>query len=148
MVRKIIERGRVMKVSQVALALTAGWLVLSSLASPVSAQNQDIEAKLAGLDERIEAGRQAWGVPGMAVAVVYQDQVIHAEGYGVLRQSESARANADTLFGVASTTKAMTAATLAMLVDEGKLDWDDKVIDYLPWFQRSEERRVGKECRS
>lgn len=124
-----------MKVSQVALALTAGWLVLSSLASPVSAQNQDIEAKLAGLDERIEAGRQAWGVPGMAVAVVYQDQVIHAEGYGLLRQSESGRVNADTLFGVASTTKAMTAATLAMLVDEGKLDWDDKVIDYLPWFQ-------------
>src|SRR5690554_1630911 len=135
MVRKIIERGRVMKVSQVALALTAGWLVLSSLASPVSAQNQDIEAKLAGLDERIEAGRQAWGVPGMALAVVYQDQVIHAEGYGALRQSESARANADTLFGVASTTRAMPAATLAMLVDEGKLDWDDKVIDYVPWFQ-------------
>ncbi|MCL4410699.1 MAG: serine hydrolase [Gammaproteobacteria bacterium] len=90
---------------------------------------------LAGLKEQIEQGRLDWGVPGMAVAIVHRDQVIHAEGYGVLRQSEAAAVNADTLFGVASTTKAMTAAALAMLVDEGKLDWDDKVIDYLPWFQ-------------
>ncbi|MCL5255380.1 MAG: serine hydrolase [Gammaproteobacteria bacterium] len=107
----------------------------ASASTSAAATAQAVADPLAGLREQIEQGRKDWGIPGMAVAIVHNDQIIHAEGYGVLRQSETATVNADTLFGVASTTKAMTAATLAMLVDEGKLDWDDKVIDYLPWFQ-------------
>ncbi|WP_194756437.1 serine hydrolase [Aliidiomarina indica] len=98
-------------------------------------QTSSAQTTLADLHDYIEAGRQQWGIPGMAVAVVHNDEIIHLQGYGVLKQGESTPVDGDTLFGVASTSKAMTAATLAMLVDEGKLDWDDRVIDHLPWFQ-------------
>ena len=58
-----------------------------------------------------------------------------AKGYGVTEIGKSAPANEHTRFAIGSTTKAMTVAALAMLVDEGKLKWDDRVIDYFPDFQ-------------
>lgn len=125
---------------QKSFTLLIAGLMLASMnlacaSTDAAAQDQAIEATLADLHEYIEAGREQWGIPGMAVAIVHKDELIHLRGYGVLKQGESATVDGDTLFGVASTSKAMTAATLAMLVDEGKLDWDDRVIDHLPWFQ-------------
>ena len=117
--------------SQVACASSAA--MNSETAAVIEA-----DARLQGLHEHLEATRAEWGIPGVGVAVVYQDQIIHMSGYGVLKQSESATVNPDTLFGVASTSKAMTAATLAMLVDEGKISWDDRVVDHLPWFELSD----------
>ncbi|MCI0573757.1 MAG: serine hydrolase [Myxococcaceae bacterium] len=61
--------------------------------------------------------------------------VVLAKGYGVRRLGEAARVTPDTLFGIASNSKAFTAAALAMLVDEGRLQWDDRVVDHLPAFQ-------------
>lgn len=87
-----------------------------------------------GFDARVEALRQAAGTPGLAIAIVENDRVTLARGYGV-RSLGGAKVDADTLFMNGSTGKAMTVAALATLVDAGKLDWDDKVTDRLPGFQ-------------
>jgi CubicO group peptidase (beta-lactamase class C family) len=78
---------------------------------------------------------RAFDVPGVAVAVVKNGDVILSKGYGVRKMGEPARVDEHTLFGIGSNTKAFTTAALAMLVDEGKIAWDDPVISRLPWFQ-------------
>ncbi len=78
---------------------------------------------------------EAWEVPGLAVGVVVGDSVVLARGYGVTRLGGDERVDAHTLFAIASTTKAFTAASLALLVDEGTLSWDDPVTRHLPWFR-------------
>ena len=83
------------------------------------------------------AGRvlKEFEVPGMAIAVVKDGRVVVARGYGVRELGKSPPVDAGTLFGIASNTKAFTSALLAMLVDEGKIAWDDPVIKYLAGFQ-------------
>jgi CubicO group peptidase (beta-lactamase class C family) len=87
------------------------------------------------VDPVVERARQAFEVPGIAVAVVKDGRVVLAKGYGVRKLGESAPVTPRTLFRIASNTKSFTAALLAMLVDEGKLRWDDRVIDHMPAFQ-------------
>jgi CubicO group peptidase (beta-lactamase class C family) len=87
------------------------------------------------LDARVEQVRKAAGVPGMAVAIVEQGKVTHARGYGVRKLGTRARVDADTIFPTGSTGKAFTTAALAVLVDEGRIDWDDPVIEHMPWFR-------------
>lgn len=106
--------------------LLAAGLLLATVASagvPV-----DLEA-------RIQAGMQTDGLPGMAVAIVEDGKPVFAKGFGVRRLGAFEPIDADTLFVIGSTTKAFTAAALAVLVDQGKIGWDDKVIDHLPGFQ-------------
>src|SRR5450432_1287463 len=98
---------------------------------PPGAQPKDIDR----LAERI---LQKFAVPGMAVAIVKDGKVLFAKGYGVREAGKPDKVDADTLFGIGSNTKAFTVAALAMLVDEGKLNWDDKVIDRLPSFRLSD----------
>ena len=74
-------------------------------------------------------------VPGVAVAIVKDRKVLLAKGYGVRKIGEPAKVDEHTLFGIASNTKAFTTAALAMLVDEGKIQWDDRVFERLPGFQ-------------
>lgn len=74
-------------------------------------------------------------VPGIAVAVVKDGKVVLANGYGLKKVGEASPVTADTIFAIASNTKAFTTAALAMLVEEGKLQWDDRVVDHLPGFQ-------------
>jgi CubicO group peptidase (beta-lactamase class C family) len=74
-------------------------------------------------------------VPGVVIGVVKDGQVVHAAGYGVRELGQPGSVDTQTLFRVASLTKGMTTAALAILVDEGKLDWDDKVVDHIPDFQ-------------
>ena len=76
-------------------------------------------------------------VPGMAVAVVQDGVVILAKGYGVKTLGRPEPVTARTPFAIASNSKLFTASALGMLVDEGKLHWDDRVIDHLPWFRMS-----------
>ena len=78
---------------------------------------------------------QAFDVPGLAVAVVKDGQVVLAKGYGVRSLAPQEPVDANTLFGITSCTKAFTAAALGLHVDESKLRWDDKVTKYLPEFQ-------------
>ena len=71
----------------------------------------------------------------MAVAVVKDGKVVYAKGFGVRRLGSPDKVDANTLFQIGSTTKAMTVAALATLVDQGKLKWDGPVRDYMPSFQ-------------
>ena len=81
---------------------------------------------------------QDWRAPGLAVAVVKDGEVVFSKGYGVRELGKPATVDAHTLFAIGSTTKAMTAALVGMLVDEKKLAWDDPVTKHLPWFQLSD----------
>jgi CubicO group peptidase (beta-lactamase class C family) len=87
---------------------------------------------LAAFDKYVTQAARDWHVPGLAIAVVKDDSLVFARGYGVLDLAKPTRVNEHTRFAIGSTTKAMTSAALGMLVDEGKLRWDDRVIDYLP----------------
>jgi CubicO group peptidase (beta-lactamase class C family) len=102
------------------------------LAAPAPTAAQP--APLAGLDAYVERAMTAWEVPGLALAVVRGDSVLHARGYGVTRLGDSEAVDEHTLFAIASTTKAFTSAALASLVDEGRLAWDDPVTRHLPGF--------------
>jgi CubicO group peptidase (beta-lactamase class C family) len=78
---------------------------------------------------------QEFSVPGLAIGVVKDGRLVFAKGYGARELGHKAPVDADTLFAIGSNTKEFTAASLAILVDEGKLHWDDRVIDYLPDFR-------------
>ncbi|TVQ39753.1 MAG: serine hydrolase [Wenzhouxiangella sp.] len=93
---------------------------------------------LAGLADWVDAERERWGIPGLAVAIVQGDEVLLAQGFGYLDLDRSRPVDADTQFGIASLSKAMTATALGILVDEGLLNWDDRVVDHLPGFSLSD----------
>ena len=95
-------------------------------------------APLAGFDESVAKAVRDWSATGLAVAVVKDGSVVFSKGYGVRELGKPDAVDADTLFAIGSTTKAMTAALVGMLVDEKKLAWDDPVIKHLPWFQLSD----------
>jgi CubicO group peptidase (beta-lactamase class C family) len=101
------------------------------LATFVRAQSIDPAA----VDRIAGEAMTAWHAPGIAVAVVVDDKVVLAKGYGTADIAAKKPLTADTLFEIASTTKAFTATAMAMLVDEKKLDWDDPVRKHLPWFR-------------
>ena len=86
-------------------------------------------------DQYVEKAMKEWEVPGLAIAVVKDDRIVFAKGYGVREFGGTAAVNEKTLFAIGSSSKAFTAATVAMLVDEGKIKWDDPVTKYLPGFQ-------------
>ena len=112
----------------------ARWFVVGfsvALALPAAADPLSTDQ----IDALAERARLTFQVPGMAVAVVKDDQVVHARGYGVRSLRSGLKVDEHTLFGIASNTKAYTAAALAMLVDEGRLHWNDRVIDHLPAFR-------------
>ena len=107
----------------VALALT--------LAGPLPAQ----QGLLKGLDAYVAQALKDWEAPGLAIAVVRHDSVVFARGYGVRELGKAETVDANTIFAIGSTSKAFTAALLGMLVDQGRIRWDDPVTRYLPGFQ-------------
>ncbi|HWZ62549.1 MAG TPA: serine hydrolase [Steroidobacteraceae bacterium] len=86
-------------------------------------------------EQRVEVARQSVGVPGLAIAIVENDQVTFSRGFGVRALGEGQRVDADTIFPTGSTGKAFTVADLAILVDQGRIGWDDHVTDRLPGFE-------------
>jgi CubicO group peptidase (beta-lactamase class C family) len=90
------------------------------------------------LDRYIDTVLRTFNVPGVSLAIVRDGKLLLAKGYGVKRTGRPERVDEHTLFPIASNTKAFTAMALAILVDEGKLKWDDPVIDHLPWFRMSD----------
>ncbi|MDH5609317.1 MAG: serine hydrolase [Cyclobacteriaceae bacterium] len=87
------------------------------------------------LDAYIEKARLDWNVPGMSVAIVKDGKIVLSKGYGVKEQGKTEAVDANTLFAIASNTKAFVSSSLATLVASGQMHWDDKVVDYLPYFQ-------------
>jgi CubicO group peptidase (beta-lactamase class C family) len=87
------------------------------------------------IDALVEKTLTTFNVPGIAVAIVKDGKVIHAKGYGVRSLNTKQKVDENTLFGIASNSKAFTSAALGMLIDESKLKWDDKVSDHIPEFK-------------
>ena len=96
-----------------------------------------IKAKkaLAGFDEIVERGLKELNVPGAAVAIVKDDEIILAKGYGFRDVENKIPMTADTLLAIGSASKAFTTFAMGILVDEGKLDWENPVRNYIPWFR-------------
>jgi CubicO group peptidase (beta-lactamase class C family) len=90
---------------------------------------------LNGFDASIRQAVKDWNVPGLAIAVVHKGTVVFSNAYGVKRISKPDFVDTHTLFANASTTKAFTAMAIAMLVDEGKVKWDEPVVTYYPAFR-------------
>ena len=88
-----------------------------------------------GFEQRVEQLRKQFGVPGVSIAIVEDGKVTLAKGWGVRDITTNQPVDADTIFFTGSTGKAFTNAALATLVDEGKIKWDDKVIDHMPDFR-------------
>ena len=109
-----------------------------------AAQEAPAAERLEGLDEFIEGLLEQWEVPGLAVAVVSDGEVIYCRGFG-LRDTEAGLAvTPRTLFAIGSTTKAFTVMAMGILVDEGKLAWDTPVADYLPDFRLYDEYATAR----
>jgi CubicO group peptidase (beta-lactamase class C family) len=106
--------------------------VVSADVSPLAAQTA--AEPMAGFDAYVERVLKTFDVPGAAVAIVKDGRIVLAKGYGVRRLGQPDRVDSDTRFGIASNTKLFTATAIALLVEQGKLRWDDPVIRYLPDF--------------
>ncbi len=109
--------------------------VALAIVSPCFAQQTAPAPDLAKLDAFIAKAREEWKVPGLAVAIVKDGKVVHAKGYGTRELGKDGAVDADTVFAIASNTKAFTSAAIAILEEEGKLNWDDHVQQHLPWLQ-------------
>jgi CubicO group peptidase (beta-lactamase class C family) len=106
------------------------FIVIAFGTLPVFAQMSS-----ASIDSLVEKTLTTFDVPGIAVAVVKDGKIIHAKGYGVRSLNTQQKVDEHTLFGIASNSKAFTVAALGILIDEGKLDWNDKVTDIIPEFR-------------
>ena len=114
-----------------------GAVATASAAAPVALDPAQLEAWVEQVRDRFE-------VPGIAVAVVQDGQVLLERGWGVREIGKPAPVDEHTLFAIASNTKAFTAASLSMLADEGKLSLDDRVVDHLPGFRMSDPYVTGQ----
>jgi len=114
------------RLSLVVVIVICGFAALAQTAPP------------ADLDAWVARSMQTFDVPGLSVAIVKDGKVQIAKGYGVRKLGEKTPVDENTLFGIGSNTKAFTTACLAMLVDEGKISWDDPVYQRLPGFQMSD----------
>ena len=113
------------------LTIRALWMAATALsfAAPLQAAPPD------GFAEQVERLRADIGIPGMAVSIVEDGQVTFDQGFGVTKLGGTERVDAETIFPNGSTGKAFTTAALALLVDQGRIAWDDPVIKHMPWFQ-------------
>lgn len=108
-------------------------LLLLSLPATTAALAQ--QASFQAFDAYVEKAMRDWEVPGAAIAIVRNDSVIFARGYGVRELGKPARVDQNTVFAIASITKSFTSAGVGMLVDEGKVKWDDQAAQHLPDLQ-------------
>jgi len=114
----------------VAIASLAVALVASS--SPVAAQQRE---PFPGFDAYVKSVLAAWKVPGVSIAIVRNDSIVFAKGYGVREIGKPTPVDERTMFAIGSSSKAFTAAAVAMLVDSGKVRLDEPATAYLPGFQ-------------
>ncbi|MEO5999963.1 MAG: serine hydrolase [Chitinophagaceae bacterium] len=117
-----------------------GWIIISLLClnayCTIAQQKTNLPPDL---DKYIAKVLETFSVPGVGVSIVQNSQVLLAKGYGIKKLGTTDPVDENTLFLIASNTKAFTATALAILVQEKKIKWEDKVIDHLPWFRMSDE---------
>jgi CubicO group peptidase (beta-lactamase class C family) len=92
------------------------------------------------IDETVNQAMQAWNVPGLALVIVKDDKILLSKGYGVRDIGKPDKVDEHTLFAIGSNTKAFTATAVGLLVQEGKIAWDDTVTKYLPKFKLNDPR--------
>jgi len=97
--------------------------------------SQVLKGEYSELDTYIREAFKNYGIAGMSVAIVKDQQIVFQNAYGLKNKETNTPMDVNALFGIASLSKAFTAAAIGMLVDEGKLKWDDKVVDILPSFK-------------
>lgn len=93
------------------------------------------QIQLDSLDLHIHQLIKDFDIPGLSIGIVRNDSIIFSKGYGNLEIHKERKVDENTIFGIGSISKSFTALTLGILVDEGKIHWDDKVKDYLPYFE-------------
>jgi CubicO group peptidase (beta-lactamase class C family) len=105
--------------------------------APVAMGRAVVEGRvdLDALDAYFAEALGAWPIPGFSVAIVKDGEIVLEKGYGVRDSRGSDPVDEHTLYAIASNSKAFTAAALAQQVDAGRLSWDDRVLDHLPWFR-------------
>lgn len=108
-------------------------IIVTCVFGSISAHSSELSEE--ALDQYVEKAMAAFDVPGIAVGIIKDGEIAHLKGYGVRDVATNAPVTADTLYAIASNSKAFTASALAILVDDSVLDWDDKVIDYIPNFR-------------
>lgn len=121
-----------------AVGSAAALAVLALTAAPAAAQKgkgKGDAARFAQLDAYVAQTIKDWKVPGVALAIVKDDSIVYAKGYGTRTVGKQEPVDANTIFAIGSASKAFTAALVAMAVDDGKMKWDEKVTAYLPGFQ-------------
>ena len=128
-----------LKPALLGLAIMVALPVASAQDAPVAAPAVATQpARLADFDAYVENVSKTFDVPGIAVAIVKDGEIVLERGYGVREMGKPEKVDARTLFAIASNTKAFTSASLSILADEGKLSLDDRVVDHLPWFRMSD----------
>ena len=113
----------------VGLAITLGGVACRDVAEDPAGN------RLAGLSDYIRASMADWNLPGLAVAVVHGDEVVFTEGFGVKEVGREDPVDAHTLFQIGSVSKSFGAAAISAPVDDELVDWDDPVVEHLPWFR-------------
>src|SRR5262245_2267452 len=132
----VARAGSVAALSTVLLCLQPPTLARaqseSNSAAPMEAR---ISALIPALEAYIQSGMKAFDVPGLAIGIVTGDRLVYAKGFGVRSKSGGVPVDTRTVFQIGSLAKAFLTTTMAIMVDRGKLKWDDRVVDLHPGFQ-------------
>jgi CubicO group peptidase (beta-lactamase class C family) len=123
------------------LLLAAPGFLLSACggaSSQTSAGDQRVQGALSQLDAVAERALESSGVPGMAIAVVHRDQVVHLKGYGIRKAGNLDRVDSDTVFQLASVSKPIASTVMAALAGQGRCAWDDPLSRHDPAFRLSD----------
>ncbi len=111
------------------------FLFFSIIGSLLVSNSFSQKIQLDSLDLQIHQLIKDFDIPGLSIGVVRNDSIIFSKRYGNLEIHKERKVDENTIFGIGSISKSFTALTLGILVDEGKIDWDDKVKKYLPYFE-------------
>jgi CubicO group peptidase (beta-lactamase class C family) len=121
------------------LALGSSTILTQAWAADEPATQASAEARVQAMIPDVEAyatsGMRSFDSPGLAIGIVANDKLVYAKGFGVRSRTGGVPVDTQTLFQIGSATKGFLAATLALMVDRGKLRWDDRVTDLDPTFQ-------------
>ena len=107
-------------------------IFISGLTLTAAGQTTDISKKLKGFDQYMEKALKDWNAPGACVGIVVKDKLVFAKGYGYRDYGKKLPVTPNTLYQIASNTKLFTTVAAGLLVEEGKLDWDKPVKEFVP----------------
>src|ERR1022692_872999 len=114
--------------------ISIAYILCLSFAS-IHAQNLNVDQKLNGFEKTVDKILKDWNVPGCGIGIVYKGKLVFAKGYGYRDLDKKLPVTPNTLFQIAANTKLFTATAIGFLVDDGKLEWDKPIKNYVPQIQ-------------